>query len=59
MARKSLLIVPAVVATLIVPATDASARRKSWKADGTPKVTGASRADDVRPVGVGDGRRMR
>ena len=59
MARKSLLIVPAVVVTLAVPATDASARRKNWKADGAAKVTGSPRADDVRPVGVGDGRRMR
>ena len=59
MARKSLLIVPAVVATLIVPATDASARRKASKTDGTVKVTGPTRVDDVRPAGGGNGRRMR
>ena len=59
MARKSLLIVPAVVVALAVPATDASARRKNWKTDGTVKVAASPRADEVRPAGVGDGRRMR
>lgn len=58
MARKSLLIVPAVVVALVVPATDASARRKNWKTDGVAKVS-PSKADEVRPAGVGDGRRMR
>jgi hypothetical protein len=57
MASKKLLLVPAVVVTLLVPAGDATARKKShgksWAAPGQV------RADDVRPAGVGDGRRMR
>jgi len=58
MARKSLLIAPIVVVALVVPPADASARRKNWKTDDVAKVT-PSRADEVRPAGVGDGRRMR
>ena len=54
-----LLLVPAVVASLLVPAADATARKKNWKWDGGPPGHSQSRVDDHKPAGGGDGRRMR
>ena len=60
MARK-LLLVPAVVATLLVPTFDADAapaRKKNWKLTGGVPA-GIERAAEHKPAGGGDGRRMR
>lgn len=60
MARR-LLLVPAVVVTLLVPAADGGAaphRKKSMRAWDTAPP-GQQRVADLRPVGGGDGRRMR
>ena len=61
MSSKKLLLVPAAVISLLVPTMDAdaaSSKRKNAKGwDQNPP--GQARADDNRPVGVGNGRRMR
>lgn len=64
MARTKLLLVPAVVVTLCVPAADATARKKNngkWSdAPGHSRVApGNGNAADHRAAGHGDGRRMR